>query len=85
MKEFSTAFGDATTVEILDIYAASEEPIEGISGQTLAQVIECAEYAASTDEAIERVVSRAGEGDVIITQGAGSVSGIALGVLAALA
>ena len=35
------------------------------------------EYAASTEEAVERVIARAEEGDVILTQGAGSVSGIA--------
>ena len=29
MGEFAASFGDANTVEVLDIYAASEEPIEG--------------------------------------------------------
>jgi UDP-N-acetylmuramate--alanine ligase len=39
------------------------------------------EYAPSTEEAVERVVKRAEDGDVILTQGAGSVSGIAPVVL----
>jgi UDP-N-acetylmuramate--alanine ligase len=79
MKEFAAAFDDATTVEILDIYAASEEPIEGVTGAALVRAIgsKCVEYAASTDEAVGRVVGRAEEGDVILTQGAGSVSQIA--------
>ncbi|MGB7190185.1 MAG: cyanophycin synthetase, partial [Acidobacteriaceae bacterium] len=87
MGEFAASFGDAATVEILDIYPASEEPIEGISAETLVWAVgaegasELVEYAASTEEAVERVVRRAAEGDVILTQGAGSVSGIAPMVL----
>ena len=83
MAEFGEAFEDATTVEILDIYAASEEPIEGVTAKALVGAIgrEGVEYAASTEEALERVVARAQEGDVILTQGAGSVSGIAPRVL----
>jgi UDP-N-acetylmuramate--alanine ligase len=83
LVEFATSFGDASTVEILDIYAASEEPIEGITAEALVRAIghDCVEYAASTDEAVERVVRRAEAGDVILTQGAGSVSGIAPRVL----
>jgi UDP-N-acetylmuramate--alanine ligase len=83
MGEFAASFGDATTVEILDIYAASEEPLEGISAEALVRAVgseggsEVVEYAASTEEAVERVVRNAEEGDVILTQGAGSVSGIA--------
>ncbi len=39
MEEFTTAFGDADSLFVLDIYAASEKPIEGISGEALAQTI----------------------------------------------
>ncbi|HUY81322.1 MAG TPA: UDP-N-acetylmuramate--L-alanine ligase [Acidobacteriaceae bacterium] len=87
LVEFATSFGDASTVEILDIYAASEEPIEGITSEALAGAIgqEGVEYAASTEEAVARVVARAEDGDVILTQGAGSVSGIAPRVLEGLA
>ncbi len=81
MEEFATAFHDADTLSILDIYAASEPPIEGITGEALAgQVREVgkreARYAASFAEAAEAVVAIAHEGDVILTLGAGSVSQI---------
>jgi UDP-N-acetylmuramate--alanine ligase len=36
MEDFAGAFGDADAVQVLDIYAASEQPIEGITGETLA-------------------------------------------------
>lgn len=83
MHEFASAFDDASTVEILDIYAASEEPIDGVTAEALVRSINSASvsYAASTDEAINRVIARAEEGDLILTQGAGSVSQIAPQVL----
>jgi UDP-N-acetylmuramate--alanine ligase len=87
MEEFATSFDDAATVEILDIYAASEEPIAGVTAQTLVKAIgrDGVEYAASAEEAVAKVVARAEEGDVILTLGAGSVSGIAPTVLEKLA
>ena len=83
LSEFAASFRDATTVEILDIYAASEEPIEGISSEVLVRAVglDGVEFAASTEEAIARIVKRAEDGDVILTQGAGSISQIAPQVL----
>ena len=37
MDEFATAFQDADSLVVLDIYAASEAPIEGITGEALAR------------------------------------------------
>jgi UDP-N-acetylmuramate--alanine ligase len=79
MDDFAQAFHDADTLLVLDIYAASEPPIEGITGEALAKRIretieQEAQYAASFAEAAEAVVSRAHEGDMILTLGAGSVS-----------
>ncbi len=84
--EFAQAFGDADSVEVLDIYAASEEPIAGVTGKALAAEIEGGkgEYAASVQDSIAAVVARARAGDVVITQGAGSVSSIAPMLLKAL-
>ena len=36
MDEFAAAFGDADTLFLLDIYPASEKPIEGITAEALA-------------------------------------------------
>jgi len=79
MNEFAGAFGDADTLFILDIYAASEQPIAGITGEALARHIQevgkheaC--YAASFADAAEAVVAGAQDGDMILTLGAGNVS-----------
>jgi UDP-N-acetylmuramate--alanine ligase len=78
MDEFANAFDDADTLFILDIYAASEPPIEGITGEILTQHIQEAgketRYASSFAEAAQAVVAGAQEGDMILTLGAGSVS-----------
>jgi UDP-N-acetylmuramate--alanine ligase len=37
MDEFTTAFSDADSLFVLDIYPASEQPIEGITGEALAR------------------------------------------------
>jgi UDP-N-acetylmuramate--alanine ligase len=78
MDEFVTAFGDADSLIVLDIYAASEKPIEGITGETLAQRIresgKEAQYASSFADAVNAVAAAAQEGDMILTLGAGSVS-----------
>jgi len=78
MEEFTTAFNDADSLFVLDIYAASEKPIEGITGEALAQRINAsgknAEYAKSFDAAITSATAAAHDGDMILTLGAGSVS-----------
>jgi UDP-N-acetylmuramate--alanine ligase len=83
LTEFTQSFDDASTAQILDIYAASEEPIEGITAQALVKAIGRGEvqYAASTEEAIVRAVATAEEGDAILTLGAGNVSHLAPQVL----
>jgi UDP-N-acetylmuramate--alanine ligase len=83
MQEFLTAFEDANTVEVLDIYAASEEPIPGITAKALVESMNhaCAEYAPTPEAAISRVVARASDGDAILTLGAGNVSQLAPQVL----
>jgi UDP-N-acetylmuramate--alanine ligase len=83
MPEFASAFDDADTVQVLDIYAASEEPIAGVDAPTLVRAIGRKEvqYASSFEEAAHRAVARAADGDVIVTLGAGSVSHAAALVL----
>src|SRR5450631_3214559 len=58
LDDFATAFRDADSVTVLDIYAASETPIPGVNGQLLAERISHdgvsqAVYAGSFSEAAE--------------------------------
>ncbi len=78
MNEFATAFGDADTLCLLDIYPASEKPIEGITAEALARRIGGARngkvaYAPSFADAVATVAALAQPGDMVLTLGAGSV------------
>jgi UDP-N-acetylmuramate--alanine ligase len=86
MEEFATAFGDAETIWVLDVYPASEAPIEGVTGEVLAERIrqqsgKDAKYQGSFSEAAHAAVAAAEEGDMILTLGAGNVSQLGASIL----
>ncbi len=77
--EFCRAFNQADMVVLMDIYAAGEPPIPGVSGQALAEAIRAAGhknvvYRSSMQEGIEELLKAARPGDAILTIGAGNVS-----------
>jgi len=79
MDDFARAFHQADTVHVMDIYAASEAPIEGVTAQALVSRLQTfghrgANYAGSMEAGIQSVVDAASSGDAILTLGAGSVS-----------
>jgi UDP-N-acetylmuramate--alanine ligase len=88
--EFARAFADADTLQVLDIYAASELPIPGVDAPTLVEsirrtgTIERVAYADSIATGVASLVESAHEGDVILTLGAGSVSQAGILLLDAL-
>jgi UDP-N-acetylmuramate--alanine ligase len=86
LDEFSGAFTDADTVIVLPIYAASEEPIPGVTAEHLASRIQgpTVHYAPEFADAVRLVAAQVREGDLILTLGAGSVSHLAPQILAAL-
>ena len=89
MEEFATAFGDADSLVLLDIYPASEAPIPGVTSLALGDRITqngptLVAHAASFDDAALLACDSAQPGDMILTLGAGNVSqlgGIVLEIL----
>jgi UDP-N-acetylmuramate--alanine ligase len=86
LDQFATSFDDADTVTVLPIYAASEEPILGVTAEALAARIESPQTAFVADfpAAVAAVVALAHKGDLILTLGAGNVSQLGPQILAAL-
>lgn len=86
MEDFGGAFSDADSVCVLPIYAASEEPIDGVTAEKLVERITgcMVEYAPDFAAAVGCVTSRVKEGDLVLTLGAGSVSQLGPQILAAL-
>lgn len=79
MSEFALAFNNADVLYVLDIYAASEQPIEGVSAEILTENIKkfghkSATYIGDIETAAERVCADLLPGDLVITLGAGTVT-----------
>lgn len=78
LEEFTTSFNEADVLIMTEIYAASEEPLEGVSGEILAERIRMSGhkqvvYISSKKEVMEKIVQIAQPGDMIVTLGAGDI------------
>jgi UDP-N-acetylmuramate--alanine ligase len=78
LEEFFTAFNEADRVIIMDIYAAGEQPIPGITGRAVYEGIKRyghkdAAYLSGRDEVVGHLLSSLREGDLLLTLGAGDV------------
>ena len=81
LEDFAKAFDCADVVYVLDIYAAGEEPIQGITGKTLVEKISSAGHPSvhwvnSDPNFVSRLRDDLQEGDVLLTLGAGDVGKI---------
>jgi len=79
IDQFAVSFGDADVLRVVDLYAASEQPIEGVSTQGLVDRIRAAghpdvRYAGSVADAAATAIQEARPGDTILTLGAGNVT-----------
>ncbi|CAN2192821.1 MurC UDP-N-acetylmuramate-alanine ligase [Candidatus Nanopelagicaceae bacterium] len=77
LDQFATSLDKADDVTLLEIYAASEKPIPGISAQLIAEKMVHGHFLPNFIEASDRVVEIAKPGDVILTLGAGDVNSLA--------
>jgi UDP-N-acetylmuramate--alanine ligase len=89
MTEFGPAFADADEVVLTDIYAASEEPIAGVTVEALAESVARASgrpvrVVKRIDELAADLANTARPGDAVITLGAGSIAAVPKKLLAAL-
>ena len=89
MDDFARAFHSADRVVLLDIYAASEKPIDGVSSEVLMERMRQfghrnVEYAGSADAGVAALTRGAQRGDLLLTLGAGSVSQLAERIVEAL-
>ncbi len=78
MEEFARSFNNADVLMVTDVYAASEQPIEGVSGEALVEAVsrfghKDARHAGSVEDATRALLEEVREGDMVITLGAGNV------------
>jgi UDP-N-acetylmuramate--alanine ligase len=79
MDEFQNAFNDADVVFVTPVYAAGEEPIEGIDSAALAEGLRAHGHRMvravdSLDDLCQNLRDLAAEGDMIICMGAGDIT-----------
>lgn len=78
MDDFARSFHAADTVMVTPIYAASEAPIEGVTGEALAARIRDfghrnAHYVESVEQGVTALAEIAQAGDAVMTLGAGNI------------
>jgi UDP-N-acetylmuramate--alanine ligase len=78
LDEFARSFNNADVLMLTDIYAASEDPIEGVSAEALVEAVrrfghKDARYVGSVDEATRALLEEVKPNDMVITLGAGNV------------
>lgn len=74
-EEFGSALDGADRVFVLDVYAAREQPMAGVSGATVAgHVSTPVSYEPDVSAVPGRVAEVARPGDVVVTMGAGDVT-----------
>jgi UDP-N-acetylmuramate--alanine ligase len=84
MTDFASSLSLADTVILLEVYAASEKPISGVSSEVIAQSMHNGIYIPNFVEATDAITEMAKPGDVIMTLGAGDVSSLGTIILEGL-
>jgi len=86
--EFGAALGAADAVVVMDVYAAREDPVPGVTGMLVAQAVPLApdavRYVPSWSAVPEVVATLARPGDLVLTMGAGDVTMLGPEILSAL-
>jgi UDP-N-acetylmuramate--alanine ligase len=90
LEDFAKAFDQSDILFLADIYAAGEQPIPGVSGAKLADIVRAAGHPSVTfveqkDQLVDRVLPHLKSGDLVITLGAGDIWKTGLGLLDKLA
>jgi UDP-N-acetylmuramate--alanine ligase len=83
--EFLTSFGDADSLLVTEVYAASEEEIVGISGDSFCEAIQHTEkrFIAAIDDVPALLRGELQAGDLVLCLGAGSVGSLPEKILSA--
>jgi UDP-N-acetylmuramate--alanine ligase len=87
-KEFGEALGNADDVVVMEVYAAREDPVPGVTGALVADAVPLAAervvFEPSWSAVAGHIAGRARSGDVVLTLGAGDVTMLGPEILALL-
>ncbi|MDO5044782.1 MAG: UDP-N-acetylmuramate--L-alanine ligase [Coriobacteriia bacterium] len=80
LKDFGEAFNDADSLSLLDIYAAGEPPIPGVTSKAIVREVQRSKehadvsYFPQWETMVNYIAKKAQPGDLIITMGAGDIT-----------
>jgi UDP-N-acetylmuramate--alanine ligase len=84
-SEFGAALASADVAWVTDVYAAREQPVEGVTGELIANAAGAkAHYVPDLNDLANELMEELRSGDVCVFMGAGSIDGIARDVMARL-
>lgn len=81
-NEFMTAFSDVDRIVVTDVYAASEEPIEGVNSTAFTNELKekldipCENLSGDMHEVAKKLLPTLKSGDVVIGLGAGTITNL---------
>lgn len=81
-NEFMNAFSDVDRVIVTDVYAASEDPIEGIDSLTFANELKekidipCENISGSIADVAQKLFPTLKSGDIVVGLGAGTITNL---------
>ena len=75
-NEFKSAFSEAGRVIVTDVYAASEDPIKGISGEAFAKDLGAEYIGGNMQEVAEKLLPTLVNGNIVIGLGAGTITAL---------
>jgi UDP-N-acetylmuramate--alanine ligase len=89
MDEFQQAFNDADIVYVAPVYAAGEDPVEGVSAEALASGLKArghrqARTINGPEELADLLAQEAQDGDMVVCLGAGDITKWAAGLADAI-
>ena len=84
-REFADSLNTADQVFVLDVYAAREQPLTGVSGASIVEHVSApVRYLPDFSTVARQVAAVARPGDVVVTMGAGDVTLLGPEIIAAL-
>ena len=76
-NDFKSSFENSGRVIVTDVYAASEDPIEGVNGYKFASELQGAEYiSGSIEEVGSKLYPTLKSGNIVIGLGAGTITNL---------
>ena len=78
LKEFGSAFKEADTLILTDVYSAGEEKISGVSGESILREVlqttnQAVSYIPKREDIAAAIKDQLSPGDLVITMGAGDI------------